>query len=88
MVDKPNVSPNDASGFDDTDVEESPESSYAESTLDEFSINEILAESGDDHDASEASGDSDLEDTGTFLPGEVLMPPEVIFSKNELDEDS
>lgn len=76
----------DESADSQADTGSSVEHELAESTLDDVSIDELLA--GAEPDNSETSTESDLEDTGTFLPGEVLMPPEEIFSKKELDEES
>jgi hypothetical protein len=77
VANDPKVSPNDTYAFDDDAVDD----------LDEVSIDELLAAGEHDSD-DEISINPDLEDTGTFLPGDVLMSPEEIFSKNELDEDS
>jgi hypothetical protein len=66
------------------------ENELAESVLDDVSIDELLAGADPDNDTadSEESAESDIEDTGTFLPGDVLMPPDEMFSKKELDEES
>ena len=68
-------------------VLEEPVSVVPENTMDDVSIDELLASMSEDyqHQSEKDLADSDLEDTGTHAALEVLIAPDVLFPKNKPD---